>query len=72
MHVKKHLSHNALVSDYISRVDKILDHRREASNDYEVKDVMLTALACMRTRQILNYIHGMKQRMRTRQLFIKT
>lgn len=47
MHIKKHLSHDALISDYIARVNKILDHRREASNDYKVKDVMLTALACM-------------------------
>ena len=47
MHIKKHLSHDALISDYSERVIQILDHRRSASNHYEVKDVMLTALACM-------------------------
>lgn len=47
MHIKKHLSHDALISDYTDRVSKILDRRRKASSDYEIKDVMLTALACM-------------------------
>ena len=49
MHIKKHLSHDALISDYISRVNKVVDHRRKASSNYEIKDVMLTALAlaCM-------------------------
>lgn len=47
MHIKKHLSHDALISDYSERVTQILDYRRSASNHYEVKDVMLTALACM-------------------------
>jgi hypothetical protein len=45
MHIKKHLSHDALISDYTDRVSKILDRRRKASSDYEIKDVMLTALA---------------------------
>ena len=47
LHIKKHLSHDALISDYANRVSEILDHRRAKSNDYEVKDVMLSALACM-------------------------
>ena len=47
MHIKKHLSHDALISDYITRVENILDHRKTTNNYYEVKDVMLTALACM-------------------------
>lgn len=47
LHIKKHLSHDALVGDYAARVSEILDHRRTNSNTYEVKDVMLSALACM-------------------------
>jgi len=41
------LSHDALVGDYADRISEILDHRRVKSNEYEIKDVMLSALACM-------------------------
>ena len=47
MHIKKHLSFDALIKDYADRVSSIIDHRREASNDYTVFDVMMSALACM-------------------------
>ena len=47
LHIKKHLSHDALIGDYAARISNILDHRRIKSNDYEIKDVMLSALACM-------------------------
>ena len=47
LHIKKHLSHDALINDYANRISEILDHRRVKSNNYEVKDVMLSALACM-------------------------
>ena len=47
VHIKKHLSHDALISDYANCIQKLLDHRREKSNDYEVFDVMMSALACM-------------------------
>ena len=53
MHIKRHLSHDALISDYISRVNKVVDHRRKASSDYEIKDVMLIALACSKSNQLL-------------------
>lgn len=46
-HIKKHLSFDALINDFSNLINQIVDHRRTASNDYTVHDVMMSALACM-------------------------
>ena len=47
MHIKKHLNFDALIKDYSDRINQIVDHRREASNNYTIHDVMMSALSCM-------------------------
>ena len=47
MHIKKHLNFDALIKDYSDRINQVVDHRREASNNYMIHDVMMSALACM-------------------------
>jgi hypothetical protein len=47
MHIKKHLSFDALISDISTRIKNILDHRRVASTSYTIHDTMMSAFACM-------------------------
>ena len=47
MHIKKHLSFDALVSSLSKTIDKIVEHRRKNSTEYSVHDVMMSSFACM-------------------------
>ena len=47
MHIKKHLSFDALVGSLSETINNIVEHRRKNSTEYSVHDVMMSSFACM-------------------------
>lgn len=63
-YIKKHLSFDALINDFSNLINQLDDHRRQASNDYTVHDVMMSALACMymQSSSLLSFQQQLEQK----------
>lgn len=63
-YIKKYLSFDALISDFSCLINSLDDHRRQASNDYTVRDVMMSALACMymQSSSLLSFQQQLEQK----------